>query len=737
MENAATQPIKSENAFTGYIRLIKHDLGGLSGKVKPEDLIERGPDGRIRLSPEYANRVVEDFEVHNKVLKRGLGIFMHKLLQIKGGTYAPAEINTPTNNPWGAFILVADHTVQGKVGDARVEWDESDGPSNTIIPSDIATARQGRRGVLISDTTNAYLKRVSISYPTTSPYREIEYALYASGRSLVRAVTGGPNDTITSGTGTIYCEFGAFVSGDIGKIFKISGSTNSPSNNGDYTIATVPDGTHITVTEALPGGNEAGHSFMLSSVPDGVYGAAVEAGDAHYLDWFPIKAVGLAKGVACGTGEADSYWGSRAVVGMGPTLQGICDRVYWHEGSALHQYTTGESLWEYDGGFVESGHVGSYDGTKCFDGDIYSEGVTGEVNQGSKWTSIASAGPHKVGRIFGKRWRTITGTTSDTMNTSGAIHLVNGAFVNAAHPAGDVGRVLKVRGAADPLNNKNYTIVSVGGSQDVVVTPVPNSNIPAGTVFMNPSPPVYDGVYSPPKQFKGCRIAMPRGTQQQNAPNLFKMQYLDTNANNGDPNPYNDAHWLDFSGGQFNYLGNAQGTTIYNAGIYGVEYNLSTAVSTYGVRITECTAYDNTKSVEVAEFYLYELMTAVGFTYGTDKLILRVKNTVPFKTFYLPTVSPTQSCTTLATYIDAVVRGWQMEATRSFLGFLWLRGSVGGNNSNLYLDSVANGSSANTKLGFNTAGDSKTGITKPVIKKPTETLTLIYRLGMSGDLTTV
>lgn len=737
MENIApaAQPATSGVGITGFIRLVKHNPGGVKGSgpdgtVEFEDLFERGPDGRWAPKPSSYECMVQDMKVHNKVLKRGLGSMMHKLLSAHGGTYAPAEINSPTTNPFLAFILVADHTIQAKNGDERVEWAESDGPSNTVISSDQNTAREGRRGLLLSDTTNVYLKRVSISYPTTSPYREIEYVFYASGRTLSRAITGTPTDTITVGTKTFYCANGAFVSGDVGKILKVSGSSNG--NNGDYTIATVPDSTHVTVTETIPGSDETS-AYLLSSVPDGVYLSAVEAGDAHYIDWFPIKSVGLANGVAAGTGEASSFWGSRAVIGMGPTLQGISDRVYWHEGTGLHKYTTGEAIWEYDGGYIESGHLSTNDGSLCFDGDVTAEGVTGVIDQGGKWQSVTSSGPHKVGRVFSYRYRTIapSGAGTDNLNAStGTVTLANGGFSTA-----DVGRILKVRGATDPLNNKNYTIATYISGTQVTVTPLPNSTVTED--FMVPGATTYDGVYAPPKQFKGLRICMPRGVIQSYAPNLFKVQYLNPNANNGDPNPADDTHWSDFSGSQLNYLGSAQGVTIYNAGIYGVEYTITTPVATHGIRLTEMTAYDNTKQVEIAELYLFELMTAVGFSYGTDKLILKVKSGDNFRTYWLPTLTATQSVTTLAAYIDAVIRGWQMEALRSTFGFLWLRGTVGGDHSNLYLDTTANGSYSNAKLGFNTAGDTKTGITMAVTKKPTETLTLIYRVGLSGDLTTV
>src|SRR3989339_273536 len=49
------------------------------------------------------------------------------------------------------------------------------------------------------------------------------------------------------------------------------------------------------------------------------------------LDGFPIKSVGMAYGVDCGDGEANSQIGIRAVIGLAPTFQGVSDRKYCHE----------------------------------------------------------------------------------------------------------------------------------------------------------------------------------------------------------------------------------------------------------------------------------------------------------------------------------------------------------------------------------------------------------------------
>ena len=75
-----------------------------------------------------------------------------------------------------------------------------------------------------------------------------------------------------------------------------------------------------------------------------------------------------------------------------------------------------------------------------------------------------------------------------------------------------------------------------------------------------------------------------------------------------------------------------------------------------------------------------------------------------------------------------MVDGYGIKAERSEFGYLWIQGTVGGDNSKLDLDSVAGGSSANTKLGLWAAGGQKSGVTESLIKYPGNNMTIIYRI---------
>jgi hypothetical protein len=410
-----TLDLTGGTGFGGVFGLIRLDpKGRVPGTpIEWKDMFEVGPDGALRVNPARA-KVVQEVWVKNKWLKRGLGRVMHLLLSgHAGNTYAPSEIVNPTYNPFGALILVADHTVQVKFGDARVEWDESDGAYNSAIPTDVATPYEGRRGCALSDTSGIF-KWLSSVYPSTTPYREIEYTFYASAVALIRAITGDPAQDIIYGPSdpsypnSVKLANGSFTSDDIGMVLRIRNALNA-TNNKDRVIAQVWDATRVRLDTTVHGNlvaESTPRSFMDISFPDGVYNAPNTSGSAKAIDYFPIKGIGMARGVDAGDAETNSQWGVRSIIGFPPSFQGIADRAYRHEGTGLHQYPYStptppyEDVNTYGDGYQESGHDGTYVGSNGFDGNVRQQYIDGVLDQGDKWVSADDSGPHVLGRCW-------------------------------------------------------------------------------------------------------------------------------------------------------------------------------------------------------------------------------------------------------------------------------------------------------------------------------------------------
>jgi hypothetical protein len=507
-------------------------------------------DAAGRIVPKHPERVVQDVEAGNKWTRRGLSYLIHTALKNHGGgPYVPVEITYgQTTAPFAAFMLLADES--GKPADARVTWGESDGQYDANIAKTYATAAQGKRGILLSDTSNTYLRRINVRYPTTSPYRELEYVLYAQANS-------------------------------------------SPQ----------------------------------------------EAGDLHYIDNLPIKAVCIAAGLACGYDEANSQIGIRAILGIAPTHQCVSDRAYVHEGTGLHAYASAETVGTHGDGYVQDSDDGAgHTGDKCFDGDVADEGVSGAPDWGSYWLSNDVTGPHRVGRVWATQ-----------------------------------------------------------------------------------------------KSIRGIRIVVPAGTNSNFAPDDFQIEYLDpTKAPGGNPanlEPENNSHWTLIS------TKTDVGITIYDTADRGLEYDFGVAKACYGIRLAQLYAVSATRKVAIAELLCYEEMAAVTISSGLANNVLRLRpaGSGTFKAFTLRNVGPTQSVADLVTEINRQVRGYEFQAVRSDFGFLWLRGTVAGNNSIVDVDSVANGSTANTPLGIPSGGQSKTGVTQSVTKLYDDALTITYRVAISGD----
>lgn len=549
---------------SGIFRFIRHSTKGLhgsgpDGKVEFSDLFELDSHGLPvrdaggRIIPRHPERVSQDLEINNKWTRRGLSYLMHRAMSGHGGgPYVPIEITYgQTTVPFSAFMLLADETgPPAKPADARVTWGESDGQYDALIAKLNSVAGQGKRGILFSDTGDTYLRRISVRYPTSTPYRELEYVFYAQANS-----------------------------------------------------------------------------------------APQEAGNLHYIDNFPIKAVCIAAGLACGYDEANSQIGIRAILGVAPTHQCVSDRKYAHEGTGLHKYLTAETVGTYGAGYVQDTDDGAgHTGDKCFDGDVAAEATAGAPNWGSYWLSADATGPHRVGRVWATQ-----------------------------------------------------------------------------------------------KAIRGVRIVVPAGTNSNFAPDDFQIEYLDpAKAPGGNPanlEPENATHWTLIS------TKTDVGITIYDTADRGLEYDFGVSKACYGIRLAALYAVSSTRKVAVAELLCYEEMTAVTISSGLANNVLRLRpaGSGLFKAFTLRNVGPTQSVVDLVTEINRQVRGYEFQAVRSDFGYLWLRGTVAGNNSIVDVDTVAAGSTANTPLGLPSGGQSKTGVTQSVTKLYDDALTITYRVAISGD----
>ncbi len=353
---------------------------------------------------------------------------------------------------------------------------------------------------------------------------------------------------------------------------------------------------------------------------------ANETGDGA-VDNFPIKSIGMAHTVACGSGEVGSQWGSRAVFGLKPTLQGISDRSYQHEGTGLLYYT-GSSTTITSDGYVVSSQADGYGAEKCFDGYSQQEGLNGVVDLGVGFWEASTVAVGAVGRIW-----------------------------------------------------------------------------------------------SSTKSIKGIRIIFPSEENIDHTPDDFYIDYLDPTANGNNPRPANDADWVNIS------THTSEASNIYTAGKYGYEYVFSSTASCKGIRISHIYPSSLTVTTKIAEFMIFEEMTSV--TLSSDTLKLAVDGVPNYKIFYLEDVSSTVDVNDIVDSINSVVDGYGIEAERSEFGYLWVRGSVAGDNSKLDLDSVSNGSTANADLGLWAAGGQKIGTTQALTKLPENALAIIYRIELT------
>lgn len=798
----------------------KKSLAGVSGTFSfylvrgvPGDTFEtlfKGEPGAWELRD--PSKLIRKIDAKNKWTKRGLAAVLYLMAGYMDSVNSLLpDINAATNtkNPFAAFFVQGDATIGELLyfGDTRVKWDESDNATAQSVPPISANAGQGSRSLNIdTDTTGPGLKRLSIAYPSTTPYREIEYVLFAQANTSVKA-TGQVVVSAGSSMGD-----GATLRLDDGYnaplifVFDIDASVSywdgDPSNyipirfaSGD-SQATVRDNTVAVVNSVLSGITEddtegllnilaeagAGDGDVnLTHVPGGAIGntyinvsgtgvtstdfagggGALEIGDRNtnigYIDNLIIKSVGLAAGRECGNGETDNQVGLRSVLGVSPKLQGFSDRIYVHEGTSLHKYTSGEDVDAQGDGYVVSGHeqvtvrtitVDAADRILAADNSMYFE--KGDLSLDDRGSSIVivggtNAGTHRITKVISTcRCLVATSISSDSSGAWTSTTLVD---LNTGDHAFD-GDVEYEGNATVPghVTSAGWVLKrdwgarwrSVDGNEPHTVGRV------FGTALSSP--------------ITGLRIVFPRDGNIANCPDKFLFQYLDSTKAGVPPgsasgdltelDPMNDDHWTNIDS---SYTG--QGTDVYAARDVGAEYLFTTpppAVNCFGIRVTAMQGTVTTGAVEIDELLLFTTRGALSLSVGSNDALSLATDQSPsspgtpnatpgtMRTYNLGTVvtSGNVNNNDMQTIVDAInakVRGFELIAERTELGYLLLRATVAGDETQL--DLAAEGSEGvNSTLGFPAAATSKAGRTRRIVKFPEDTLTITYRASISGDL---
>lgn len=792
-----TTSAKSTAAMGGMFRFIRTNTRGMrgsgpNGRVELEDLFDFTPHG---IRPKDPSRVKQDVSIKNKWLKRGLSYLIHRSLSDHGGgPWVPADITAgQTVYSTNAMVFVADKWnsqppsgAPDYKGDARVNWAESDGASNVVIPpADNPTtprspAGQGRRGLDL-DTTSGILKRVSSAYVTTNPYREAEFVVYAQ-----------PNDGSTvKSTGTITTVAASLIAD--GEWFELNdGCPDRPNRRfefdksspggftfGNYRIplagtetadqvrdliiaAINAQGDDELLIDAASGGaatvnlthRTGGYIGNVAAPADGVAdagfvvstmagGTGVERDD-NELDNLAIKGIGLAANVDAGAGEANSYWAVRSIVGLAPTFQGDSDRGYVHEGKGLHKYIAAETV----AGVGLDGYVVSGEDTEVVIdtltpnvGDSVASNVLTMIEAVD---DITGGQGFTVARHFRKRVK-ITGGNNDgkafTIKKILSPTQIE-TWENMTDEAAPTG-ITSVQIVEDYQGQNAFDgrVENEGRIDGTTADDDPPGQIQHGEKWVADaigSSPDYawvGRVWPSPKKVRGIRICVPIGVSRDAVPNYFQIQYLDSAK--GDE-PANTAHWTTYTSGDFSAT--PQGEAIFEAGLYGVEYTFpDTLPNTKGVRIVGIQAIDSSTLPEVAALMIFTdwdpAGTGVQLVSGSDDRIDLAVDGVPnYRRFDLGSVSPTQDMQDMVDAINAQVRGWQLEAVRSRFGFLWVRGTVAGDYSLVDID-VPSGA-CNAVLGLPGVATQRQGVTQVVRKLPPDALTVVYRFSISGDLPT-
>lgn len=761
---------KSGAGVSGVFRFVRHDVKGLNGsgangEVVFDDLWERVNNEYV---PRHPERTALDVRSENKITKRGLSRIMHQsLIGHPGGPYVPADITaSQTVNPFLAFFVAGDYSGGGFEADAKVLFNESDGSTDVRVPTNPGQAGKGRRSILLSTTTGTGMKRTSISYPTTNPYREIEYVIYAQASTYSQASgsitadganlpANGKILTLSDGIHTpIVFEFNT-GSASGGRIListagsptsaqlaaRIALAINSQAEQLNI-LATYTSGSSLSLLHTT-GGSIGAQAITNDFTPLGSWaisgmtgGSASETADAA-IDNLLIKSVGLAAGVACGSGEASNQIGVRSVLGLPPMLVGVFDRIYRHEATySLHKYVAAETI-----------------------GGVGTEGYVQSGNEETTVASIASSGQDAIesgNTVFMANANFRTNMVGNSLDIAGS-GSNNGrktiATVISAH------RVTTTQALTPEGNGFTATLITNNegwGAFDADVDAEALTGLKAWghkwRSVNNAGPHHLGRVWATDQNIRGIRVVGPAGTPENNYLNTFKVQYLDAAAVGGNASllePANALHWTDV-GAEVDFTSTGQEANIFGAGDVGYEFTFNSNVTTRGIRIMTAQATSSALAVEVGEMLVWGSQPAISIVGGVDDTLRLATSGTPsspgvpgaagtYRAFSIGTVTTSgtpsnNDMQTLADALNKVLRGYGLEAVRSDLGQLWVRATVAGYKSQMDLDSLANGSTAATKLGLPTSVTQKVGTTIPVVKLPADALTIMYRCAISGDL---
>lgn len=457
------------------------------------------------------------------------------------------------------------------------------------------------------------------------------------------------------------------------------------------------------------------------------------------LDNFAIESVALQEAYD-ETGVATKI-GVRSIVGLTPVLQGKTDRVWVHESQQqgedlIPNLYTGTTI-ATSAGYIESTSLADtvIDSTITTNaGDsIAVDGTITMLNAATDLSTTsgfdANAHTRKVIEISGStnnnRKFTIREVVSSTVITVFEDSVITLADTN--------GFTAQVKTTLQGYNVFDGRVENEGRVEVTDTGTYSTPNDTPGMVILGEDwnsvdaagPHKIGRVFSTDRDIAGARIIVPIGTPKDLVPEDFKIQLLDPNANGGNPRPAQDADWIDATA-----LLTGQATAIFGAGVYGVEYSFASTLCR-GVRFTDMVAFAPARGVQISNLMCYEEMSTQALTSNT--LNLKVKAGDSFKIFNLPDVTSSQNINDFVTSLNTVLRGYQMEAVRSEFGFLWIRATVAGDNSQLFIEAEA-GSAANTELGLPTIATTKTGITQTITKLASELLMIIYRVKINGDI---
>lgn len=800
MENARNEPrmkrtqLRGQSGYKGEVRFVKHRAGVTDFWDLWEHDVVIAADGTelrtVRRDAKgwpipRAENHVSTRTYKNKILKRGLGSILHQSLighPFGSSPYRPADITFPVGsekNPFNAMFVAADDptAIPPKSADVKVDWSESDGEFDNRVPLNPGVPGLGLRAILLSDTTGPGWKRNSIAYPTTAPYRQVEYTTFAQANTPTFAVG---QIQVVAGASMVDGEWFELDDG-INPVLRFEYDSNAsvvewdgnPANpipirfTGADTQTQVRDATIAEINRVLDyaeltgggslfitasagigagdvdldhdKGGAIGNVTIATSVAPAftVSGMASGAGTLETpddgIDNLPVKSMGLSAGVQCGDGEADAQIGIRTVLGLPAVIgPGKGRHTYVHEATVgtLHLYTGAETL----GGIGTDGYVVDTEEEET-EVAISTPNASDKITAATK--RIRVVGWDLTRDVVGKAVRIASsGSGNDGDYTIASVLMKDVITVAEALTADEAGGAFT---AEIVLLNRGDMAFDGDVTAEVAAGMIPD--LGQKWRSQNSAGPHWIGrIWQTPKDVKAIRFIMPEGTPVGQAPDAFRFQFLDADkAPGGVPAnlvPASDSYWT-----TIDTPFTTQGTLIYDGGRAGYLYEFTVppgAGKCYGIRVYNLQAKNSTEAVEIAELYISTFTAQFDLTAGVDD-VLRISTDggSTWRNHALGDFSSADppSSNDLVSFINETIRGYGVEAVAADASrLIFLRSTDNGDNVDLDLDTEGNGSTANSKLGFPSGGGTAAGTTQHFRKFIADPETIIYRAELSGDL---